>query len=69
MWEKLRVTFLKIQNADGNMEDAIEIVDMEEKISLGIYKIEKNAQCIVNKPLDMPLSTSIYKNYFEIVKK
>lgn len=36
MWEKLRVTFLKIQNADGNMEDAIEIVDMEEKISLGI---------------------------------
>ncbi len=50
------------------MESAVEIVDVENKVSLGIYEIIKNAQCIVNKPIDMPEKTAIYKNYFEIAK-
>lgn len=57
-----------MQDPDGTMESAVEIVDVENKVSLGIYEIIKNAQCIVNKPIDMPEKTAIYKNYFEIAK-
>ena len=69
MVRNLRITFLKMQNHDGSIEDAVEIVDMEKKTSLGIYSIVKNTQCIVDKPIDMPEKAAIYKNYFEIAKK
>lgn len=67
--KRVRVTFLKMQNKNGIMEDAVEIVDMENKTSLGIYRIEKNAQCIVKQPVDMPEKEAVYKNYFEISKE
>lgn len=63
-----RVTFLRIFNRDGSQSNKVEIVDVENKYSLGIFDIGKYTQCIVTNPADMPEVKNIYKESFDILE-
>lgn len=63
-----RVTFLRIFNRDGSQSNKIEIVDLKNKYSLGIFDITEYTQCIVTNPVDMPEVKNIYKESFDILE-
>lgn len=66
--KKGKITFLHIFNRDGRQEEKVEIVDVDNKRSLGIFAITNHAQCVVNLPMDMPEVENIYKESFDILE-
>lgn len=59
---------MRIFNRDGSQSNKVEIVDVENKCSLGLFDIGEYAQCIVTNPVDMPEVKNIYKESFDILE-
>lgn len=59
---------MHVFNADGTEKDMIEIVDVKNKKSMGLFTITERTQYIVNNPIDAENVKSIYKECFDISK-
>lgn len=66
--EKFMMTHMHVKSKDGTMREEIEIVDVKNKRSLGVFKVINNSQHIITNPVDAPEIEAIYKERFDIAK-
>ena len=66
--DEFMVTHMHVKNKDGTMNEEIEIVDVKNKKSLGVFKVINNSQHIITNPVDAPEIEAIYKDSFDIAR-
>lgn len=66
--DEFMVTHMHVKNKDGTTKEEIEIVDVKNKRSLGVFKVINDSQHIITNPVDDPEIEAIYKERFDIAK-
>lgn len=66
--DEFMVTHMHVKSKDGAMKEEIEIVDVKNKRSLGVFSVINNSQHIITNPVDAPEIEAIYKECFDIAK-
>lgn len=66
--DEFMVTHMHVKSKDGTMKEEIEIVDVKNKRSLGVFSIINNSQHIITNPVDAPEIEAIYKERFDIAR-